>query len=153
MASIDKTLFDRVGGFKTLEKVHKIFYDKAYEHVWLKHYFADKPQEVLEQQQTDFMAQLMGGPKRYAGKTPKMAHQHINITEELFKLRQDMLSESLAEAGLSDELRKEWLKADATLKLAVTKKSINECTGSYAAQKILDFPKPANIPITNRFPY
>lgn len=145
MAAIDKTLFDRIGGINTLQKVHKIFYDKAYAHSWLKLYFTDKPQNVLEEQQTDFMAQLIGGPKRYAGKTPKMAHQHINVTEELFKLRQDMLSESILEVGLSDNLREEWLKADATLKLAITKKSRNHCVKSYTTQQILDFPKPAHI--------
>jgi len=35
MSSIDKTLFDRLGGQRTLEKVHTIFYDKLYIHPWL----------------------------------------------------------------------------------------------------------------------
>ncbi len=145
MATVDKTLFDRIGGSKTLQEVHKIFYDKAYTHSWLKLYFTDKPQNILEDQQTDFMAQLMGGPKRYAGKTPKMAHQHMNITEELFKLRQEMLSESISEAGLSDDLREEWLRVDDKLKLAITKKSPNACKKAYLTQQILDFPKPAHM--------
>jgi len=145
MATIDKTLFDRIGGINALQKVHKIFYDKAYEHSWLKLYFTDKPQKILEDQQTDFMAQLMGGPKRYAGKTPKMAHQHINITEDLFALRQNMLSESISEAGLSDDLRHEWLMADAKLKLAITKKSRDQCEKAYTTQQILDFPKPVHL--------
>jgi len=145
MATIDKTLFVRIGGFDTLKKVHKIFYDKAYEHDWLKLYFTDKPQTVLEDQQTDFMAQLMGGPKRYAGKTPKMAHQHIHITDELFKLRQHMLNESLLEYGLDDELRKEWMRADAALKQAVTKTSVDECQKAYPGQEILSFPKPSHL--------
>ncbi|MDH3327283.1 MAG: group 1 truncated hemoglobin, partial [Gammaproteobacteria bacterium] len=80
MATINKTLYERLGGVETLEKVHKIFYDKAYKHPWLRLYFTDKLQQVLEEQQTDFMTQLMGGPKKYGGKTPKMAHQHMNIT-------------------------------------------------------------------------
>jgi len=145
MASIDKTLFDRLGGIETLKRVHKIFYDKAYAHPWLKLYFTDKPQQVLEDQQTDFMAQLIGGPKRYAGKTPKMAHQHINITDELFNLRRSMLSESITEAGLPDALRDEWLNADGALKVSITKKSVEECETAYATQAILDFPKPANF--------
>lgn len=141
MATIDKTLFDRIGGERTLQKVHKIFYDKAYTHPWLKQYFTDKPQTLLEDQQTDFMMQLMGGPKRYAGKTPKNAHHHMNITEELFTLRHTMLSESIAEAGIANDLREEWLNADATLKKSLVKNSIGECAKAYPTQEILDFKK------------
>ena len=138
--AIDKTLYDRLGGKETLIKVHKIFYDKAYAHPWLSKYFTDKPQELLEEQQTDFMMQLTGGPKIYAGKTPKSAHQHILITEELFELRARLLSDSIKEAGLSDDLRQEWLDADATFKRVLIKKSEAECSRAYPDQPILDFP-------------
>ena len=137
--AIDKTLFDRLGGLGTFEHVHKIFYDKAYAHPWLSQYFTDKPQEVLERQQTDFMVQLMGGPKRYAGKTPKSAHKHMMISEELFDLRAEMLSDSIREAGISDNLREEWLAADGALKKALVKSSVDECSQSYPNQPILNF--------------
>jgi truncated hemoglobin YjbI len=137
--SIDRTLFDRLGGKHTFVKVHKIFYDKAYAHPWLSKYFTEKPQHVLEEQQTDFMIQLMGGPKIYAGKTPKSAHQHMMISEELFELRSAMLSDSIKEAGINDELRKEWLAADGALKKALVKSSEEECSRSYPNQPILNF--------------
>lgn len=139
--SIDKTLYERLGGKQAYDKVHKIFYDKAYAHPWLRKYFTDKPQEVLERQQTDFMVQLMGGPKCYGGKNPKFAHQHMMISEELFDLRARMLSESINEAGIQDELRKEWLAADATLKRALVKISEKECKQSYPNQPVLNFSK------------
>ena len=142
MATIDKTFFERLGGIKTLEQVHKIFYDKLYADQWVRLYFTDKPQHVLEEQQTDFMAQIFGGPKRYAGKSPKMAHQHMNITEELFRLRQTLLNESLKEYGLADDLRKEWMEADANFKRALVKESVDECKRSNPSQAILDFEKP-----------
>ena len=141
--AIDKTLFERLGGKQTFEKVHKIFYDKAYAHPWLGQYFTDKPQKVLEDQQTDFMVQLMGGPKAYGGKAPKWAHQHMVITDELFELRADMLSDSIKEAGVKDDLRKEWLAADAALKRSLVK-SLEQCTQSYPNQPILNFPRPTN---------
>ena len=144
MASINKTLYDRIGGEPTLQKVHKIFYDKAYEHEWFKLYFTDKPQAILESQQTDFMAQLMGGPRKYAGKTPKMAHQHIHITEDLFRLRQFMLNDSLKEYGLADDLRKEWMQADATFHKALVK-PLDSCEKAYPGQDILSFSKPENL--------
>ena len=125
--AIDKTLFSRLGGKPTMTKVHKIFYDKAYAHPWLSQYFTDKPQELLEDQQTDFMMQIMGGPKAYAGKTPKSAHQNMVITEELFELRAKMLSDSIREAGVTDALREEWLSVDSTVKRALVKTSEDQC--------------------------
>jgi len=139
--AIDKTLYDRLGGKATFIKVHKIFYDKAYADPWLRKFFTDKPQEVLENQQTDFMVQLMGGPKIYGGKSPKSAHQHMMITEELFEWRSQMLSDSIKEAGIRDDLREEWLDADRTFKRALEKKSVADCTQAYPNQPILDFPR------------
>lgn len=138
--AIDKTLYDRLGGKQTYIKVHKIFYDKAYAHPWLSKYFTDKPQEILENQQTDFMVQLMGGPKAYGGKSPRFAHQHMAISDELFELRSRLLSDSIREAGISDALREEWLDADRTLKRAVVK-SVTDCTQAYPNQPILNFQK------------
>lgn len=139
--SIDKTLFNRLGGKATLERVHKTFYDMAYAHPWLRKYFTDKPQQVLEEQQTDFMSVLMGGPNKYAGKTPKVAHQHMVITEELFELRRQMLSDAIKQHGISDDLREEWLAADGALKKALIKNSAADCQRAYANQEILDFKK------------
>jgi len=139
--AIDKTLYDRLGGKETLINVHKIFYDKVYAHQWLRKYFTDKPQEILESQQTDFMGQLIGGPKVYSGKSPKFAHQHMVISEELFELRSQMLSDSIKKAGINDELREEWLAADAALKRAILKSSEEECVRAYPNQPILNFTK------------
>jgi len=141
--SINKTLFDRIGGKSTLMRVHKLFYDKAYAHPWLSQYFTDKPQDILESQQTEFMGQLFGGPKAYAGKTPKMAHQHMMISDELFDVRAQLLKESLSEAGLADDLQQEWLAADGTFKRARVKESEGKCARSYPAQPILNFSRPA----------
>lgn len=139
--AIDKALYDQLGGKDTFIKVHKIFYDKAFADPWLSKFFTDKPQHVLENQQTDFMVQLMGGPKVYGGKSPKSAHQHMMITDELFTLRAQILSDAIKEAGINDELREAWLRADAALKKSLLKSSVDECIRAYPTQPILDFPK------------
>jgi len=139
--AIDKTLYDRLGGKQTFIDVHKIFYDEVYAHPWLKKFFTDKPQEILETQQSDFMMQLMGGPKTYSGKTPKFAHQHMVITDELFELRSQLLSEAIKKAGINDDLREEWLAADGALKQALVKTSEEQCVRAYPNQAILNFTK------------
>lgn len=139
--AIDPTLFDRLGGLDSMRRVHKIFYDKLFAHPWLKQFFVEHPQEIFENQQTNFMAGLMGGPKIYAGKTPKMAHQNIFITDELFETRSDILSLSIKEAGIADDVRQEWLDADRTLKRALVKSSVQECRTMFDGQRIYDIPE------------
>ena len=122
--SLKVTLFEEVGGLAALQKVHKVFYDKIYAHVWLKHFFVGHSQQAIEDRQTYFMAQKMGGNVPYRGKEPKMAHRHMYITEELFDIRHQLLRESLAEAGVPEALAQRWLKIDYAFKRKVVKDSI-----------------------------
>ncbi|WP_455376499.1 group I truncated hemoglobin [Kaarinaea lacus] len=119
-----QTLFDAIGGLPTLQKVHKIFYDKIYAHPWLGKFFEGHNQEAIENRQTMFMAVKMGGDVTYMGKEPRMAHRAMYITEELFDLRTDLLRESLEEAGVSEALIKRWIKLDNAFKHQIVKESI-----------------------------
>ena len=73
-------LLEAIGGRPTLEKVHKLFYNKLYEHPWLREFFKEIPQETIENQQTDFMVSNMGGGKIYSGALPKNGHRHMFMT-------------------------------------------------------------------------
>ena len=119
-----QSLFEELGGLATLQKVHKIFYDKLYADPWLKHFFAGHDQQAIEDRQTAFMAEKMGGKVTYWGKQPKMAHRQMYITEELFDLRHEILRESLQEAGVNHELAQRWLKIDYAFKRQIVKDSI-----------------------------
>ena len=137
-----KSFFEEVGGYPTLKKVHKIFYDKVFKHPWLSKFFRDKSQDHLEDQQTDFMAGLFGGPKKYCGRFPREAHMHINVTEELFDLRHRILETAILEAGLSEEHAKEWLRLDGSFRRAVVKRSPDLCKKRWVQDEILDFENP-----------
>jgi hemoglobin len=119
-----QTLYDEIGGLPTLQKVHKHFYDKVYAHPWLKQFFAGHNQQAIEQRQTSFMAEKMGGPAHYLGKHPRMAHRQMYITNELFDLRQSLLKEALIESGLRDDLIERWLKLDNAFRRVIVKDSI-----------------------------
>lgn len=99
-----KAAFESMGGRKSLIKIINIFYDKVYQHPWLKLYFQAVPQQHIEDQQVDFMENVLGGDNRYAGKSPPAAHKHIFITQELFELRQTLLKEAFVEAKASQTL-------------------------------------------------
>lgn len=124
MQAPQQTLFDAVGGLETLKKVHKIFYDKIYAHYWLKLFFAGHNQQSIEDRQTAFMAEKMGGPVDYYGKQPLMAHRQMYITKKLYDIRHEILKESLHEAGVEEPLIKRWLKIDYAFIRQIVKPSI-----------------------------
>ena len=118
------TLFDAIGGLPTLQRVHKIFYDKVYAHDWLGQFFAGHSQESIENRQTSFMAEKMGGPVEYWGKEIKYTHEAMYITQELFELRHALLAKSLTEAGVPAEQGERWLRIDSAFMKLIVKDSI-----------------------------
>ena len=138
------SLFELVGGYETLNKVHKIFYDKIYAHPWLGKFFVGHDQTAIEKRQTEFMAEKMGGPKNYLGKQPRMAHRQMYITNELFDLRQKILEESLLEYELDSDLIKRWLKIDDAFRQQIIKNSIEDfyhTTWKYEKRVIIPRPQ------------
>jgi hemoglobin len=141
----ENSLFEQLGGRPTLERVHKVFYDKIYAHPWLKIFFLERDQELLENQQTDFMTANMGGGKIYFGKLPKPTHKHMFISEELFDLRNEILRESMEICRVPKNLAEHWLKIDYAFKHSLVKKDIGECEKRYFTDEIIIAPKPKTI--------
>jgi hemoglobin len=144
--SNSNSLFDQLGGRETLKRVHRIFYDKIYADSWIGQFFRHVDQTTIENQQTDFMTQAMGGPQVYFGAFPIPAHQHMNITTELFEFRHRLLKESLDEAGVPSSLAERWLKIDGSFRTGIVKKSIDDCKKRFFTDDIQDFEKPWNHP-------
>jgi hemoglobin len=138
-----QTLFDAVGGLTTLQKVHRIFYDKVYAHPWIGQYFIGHDQEAIENRQTSFMAEKMGGTVEYMGKDIGMVHEAMYITDELFDLRKKLLEESLREAGLKEMLRERWLKIDSAFMKKIVKGSlVSFMNKRWPYKKHIVIPKP-----------
>jgi len=110
--SKNATLFEKLGGLPTLEKVHKRFYDKIYAHPWLGRFFEGHAQEAIELRQTQFMAEKFGADIQYPGMELELAHRRMYIPEELLKLRQGILREALEEECVPADLIRRWLKID-----------------------------------------
>lgn len=140
-----RSLFERIGGRPTLERVHKIFYDKLYAHPWLKGFFEGIDQTKIENQQSDFIAQVTGGPKMFGGRLPHHAHAHIFVTEELFTIRNGLLEESLIEADVAQPERDEWLMIDRAFKRAIVKQSPEVCVKRFVDEDIVVIEKPLNF--------
>ena len=136
----DNSLFELVGGRPILEQVHKLFYDKLYAHPWLKKFFVDVDQKIIEDQQTDFMTSNMGGGKIFSGSLPEKAHKHIYITNDMFNLRQSILKECILETGLSDDFAERWMKIDEAFRKSIVKEDVDQCQKRFRSDEILFFP-------------
>lgn len=141
----EKSLFDLIGGRPTLERVHKVFYDKLYADKWFKQFFADVDQKTIEDQQTDFMTSSMGGGRIYSGKLPKNAHRHMFITDELFELRSTILRDSIRECGVPADLAEKWLNIDYAFKKSLVKESVEQCEKRFNTDELLIIPKPPGM--------
>lgn len=139
-----QSLFDAVGGLPTLQKVHTIFYDKVYAGPWIGKFFAGHEQAAIENRQTDFMSEKMGGTAPYPGKPLRQVHENMLISDELVALRTRLLLESLVEAGVSEALAERWMRIDAAFAKQIVKTSVAEFYRDYSfayKQRIIH-PKP-----------
>ena len=139
-----QSLFDAVGGLPTLQRVHKIFYDKVYADPWIGKFFEDHEQEAIENRQTEFMAEKMGSSEKYPGKPLRQVHENMYISDELVALRTKLLRDSLREAGVDDELAERWMRIDAAFAKQVVKPSMEAFYRDYSfayKQRIIH-PKP-----------
>jgi len=137
-----QSIFDQAGGRQCLVTLSSNFYDKIYADPWMKQYFQGIPQEHIEKQQVDFMQAALGGPNKYAGKTPPAAHKHIFITDEVFNARQAILMDSFKECQTPQVMIDQWIKIEAAFYGRVVKKTIDECEMRYKVEGIRDFANP-----------
>lgn len=123
-----------------IARANKAFYQRVFDDPWLGQLFQGVPRAHLESQQTDFMLGALGGPKKYHGRTPDVAHPHIFVTEEVWQAREKYLRAAFKETGFPDELAQRWLKIDEAFKRHIVKPSIDACTKRYTQDEILSVP-------------
>ena len=134
--------FEAMGGRAMLVKVNKAFYDAVYQHSWMSQFFVKIDQTHIEEQQTNFMQSVLGGPSIYCGRTAPQAHPHMNIPNELFDIRKTLLTKALRDVGANELLATSWLKMDERFRQAIVKSSVADCKPRYPHDLVLDFKKP-----------
>ncbi|MHA1566222.1 MAG: group I truncated hemoglobin [Alphaproteobacteria bacterium] len=141
-ALLSDNFFEEIGGYSCLRRVHNILYTKLFTHPWLKGFFLQTKREIVESQQTDFWASLMGGPSIYGGRSPRDAHVHMFRPAEVFAIRHKLLGDALVEAGVAADLREKWLAMDANFERAIVNQSPDECHGRYRTESVIIVPRP-----------
>ena len=95
-----ESLFDRVGGFKTVRKIVSDFYDRVLEDDDLSPYFADVEMPSLIDHQTKFFAMLLGGPASYTDEQLRRIHDGMGITDDAYKAVCEFVVETLEDHDL-----------------------------------------------------
>lgn len=138
----DKDLLADVNGAQGVINVHTRFYDVMFEEPWVGQFFFGKNKEALISKQSKFMVAAFGGENLYTGDTPAFMHMHMFVTDEMIKLRQNILRQAILDEGLSESVAERWLKVDDSFTESIVKKSKDECVLKCVGQMPVTVKKP-----------
>lgn len=126
-----------------IKLVTEEFYERVYKDEWLKLVFQSIPKEFITSQQIDFMVGAFGGEQRFSGRSPKDAHPHIFVTDEMWMRREELLREAMVAVNCPAEICEKWLKIDNAFKKFIIMKSPMDCQKRFGGDEIIIVPNPA----------
>ncbi|SLN69867.1 Group 1 truncated hemoglobin GlbN [Roseovarius litorisediminis] len=94
---MEKTLFEKYGGFSTISKLVLTFYDRMLEDDDVGPFFDDVDLSKLIDHQTKFISALMGGPATFSDDHIERAHRHMTIENHHFDRLKEIVAETLAD--------------------------------------------------------
>jgi hemoglobin len=97
------TMFERYGGFAQVRRIVSSFYDKVLASPSLERYFADTDMRSLIDHQSQFIAQLMGGPVHYTSEALERAHAKLGIDKQAYDEVTSLLLETLEDFGIETD--------------------------------------------------
>ena len=100
---MEKTLFDKYGGFSTISKIVLTFYDRMIEDDDVGPFFDDVELPKLIDHQTKFISSMMGGPASFSDDHIQRAHKNMTIENHHFDRLKDIVSETLADFSVDPE--------------------------------------------------
>jgi hemoglobin len=120
-----------------IEQLNDVFYDNVYEDKWLFDVFGLVDIDHIKSQQTAFILGALGGPKRYGGRSPKDAHSHIFIQDDMWDLREKYLNEAFAEAEAPQWMIDKWIAIDNAFKSSILKNAPKDCEGRFRSEPLI----------------
>ena len=94
---MEKSLFDKYGGFSSISKIVLSLYDRLIEDDDVGPFFDDVDLPKLIDHQTKFISSLMGGPASFSDDHLKRAHSHMTIEHHHFDLLKEIVSETMSD--------------------------------------------------------
>ncbi|MCU0267089.1 MAG: group 1 truncated hemoglobin [Acidimicrobiales bacterium] len=103
MSDSDQSLYDRIGGEATIDRVVDDFYGRVLSDPVLGSYFHDARMERLRRMQKELFTQALGGAPHYSGMDLTDAHRGRGISPAEVSRFTEHLLETLEEVGLARE--------------------------------------------------
>lgn len=100
---MEKSLFDKYGGFSTVSKIVLSLYDRLLEDDDVGPFFDDVDLPRVIDHQTKFVSSLMGGPASFSDDHIVRAHRGMVIEHQHFDRLKDIVTETLTDFSVADE--------------------------------------------------
>lgn len=113
------SLVDVIGGEAVVRALLTSLYERIFADPMIGFLFAGKDRARIIEQQVAFTCRFLGGPQRYEGKPLPEAHAALPLLPGHFDRRHRLLSDVLEKAGVSDEVKRAWLRIDESLRPSV----------------------------------
>lgn len=115
------TLYGSIGQEK-IRAVLQSLYDKLFDDPIVGFLFEGKDKKHIVEQQVVFTSRFLGGCAHvYAGKPLPEAHEHLPLLPGHFDRRHHLLEQTLDAHGVPDDVKREWLRIDESLRASVLK--------------------------------
>lgn len=100
---MEKTLFEKYGGFSTVSKIVLDLYDRLLDDDDVGPFFDDVEMRRIVDHQTKFVSTLMGGPASYTDDQIRKMHDHLAIGPTHFDRLRALLTETLRDHGVEED--------------------------------------------------
>ncbi|URM33701.1 group 1 truncated hemoglobin [Cytobacillus firmus] len=113
----EQTLYEKVGGVESIEKVVDYFYEElVLKDPAVNQFFEHTDMVKQKSHQAKFISYALGGPNQYSGNSMAKAHEGMNLQPEHFDAIARHLHDALAHFGVSERDIDEALTRVATLR-------------------------------------
>ena len=99
---MQRTVFERVGGFARVRLMVSDFYEKVLDSPILIPYFEEVDMSRLIDHQTRFFAAIMGGPASFTDEQLARTHHRLQVTDDAFDEMVTLFQETVEDHGLGD---------------------------------------------------
>lgn len=116
------TLYEKIGGQPTIEKVVDDFHNRIMADSTVSGFFANTDMKQQRDRQIDFFSLILGGPKDYKGRSMDQTHTGMNLGQPHFDAITKHLSNAMTSSGVSADDAKAAMEAVEKLKPAILNK-------------------------------
>ena len=99
---MEKSLFDKYGGFSTISKVVLELYNRLLDDDDVGPFFDDVDMPKLMDHQTKFISSLLGGPASFSDKHLQMAHRHMTIKHAHMDRLKEIVADTLTDFDVEE---------------------------------------------------